>query len=122
MLQHYWADKIKEMALRSAVEKGIADINKRYDPGKTSYMSPGSIEDWPLSEQEGLFSLLGNPESAIGVELTDSFLMLPPKTVSRIMFATEKAYENCQLCPRDGCPNRRAPYEADLYEKDYEVR
>ncbi len=119
MLQRYWVDKIKETALETAIEKGIKDINKRYHLGETAYMSPGSIEDWPLSEQSGLFSLLGDAVSAVGVELTDSFLMLPVKTVSRIMFPTEVDYQNCQLCPRKNCPNRRSPYMPDLYEKKY---
>jgi hypothetical protein len=119
MLQRYWADQIKEMALRSALKEGMKAIDQRYHLGKTAYMSPGSIEDWPLDEQAGLFALLGNAVSAIGVELTDSFLMLPPKTVSRIMFATEADYQNCRLCPRKNCPNRRAPHVPDLYEKTY---
>lgn len=119
MLQRYWADQIKEMALRSALKEGIKAIDQRYHLGKTAYMSPGSLEDWPLNEQGGLFALLGKAVSAIGVELTDSFLMLPPKTVSRIMFATEADYQNCRLCPRKNCPNRRAPYVPGLYEKKY---
>jgi hypothetical protein len=119
MLQRYWADQIKEMALRSAVQKGIEAIDKKYQLGKTAFMSPGSLEDWPLTEQAGLFALLGNRAAAIGVELTESFLMLPPKTVSRIMFATEADYQNCRLCPRKKCPNRRTAYVPGLYEKTY---
>jgi len=119
MLQRYWADQVKEMALRSAVKQGLEAIDKKYQLGKTAYMSPGSLEDWPLTEQTGLFALLGNRVSDIGVELTESFLMLPPKTVSRIMFATEADYQNCRLCPRKNCPNRRAPHVPGLYEKTY---
>lgn len=119
MLQRYWVDQIKEKALRSAQKKGIEEINQRYDLGKTAFMSPGSLKDWPLEEQAGLFALLGKAASAIGVELTDSFLMLPTKTVSRIMFATEADYQNCRLCPRKNCPNRKAPYVPGLYEKKY---
>ena len=40
-----------------------------YKPGKLSRMSPGSLADWPLEEQPGLFELLGGIEAAIGVRL-----------------------------------------------------
>ena len=119
ILYQYWADKIKEMALESARKNGIEYVCNRYNLKRISFMSPGSIDDWPLSAQTGLFSLLGNAVSEIGVELTDSFLMLPVKTVSLIMFETEINYDNCQLCPRKSCPNRRATYVPDLYEKRY---
>jgi predicted transcriptional regulator len=56
------------------------------------------------------------------VRLTESFLMLPTKTVSGIFFPTEATFESCQLCPREECPNRRAPYEQALYESHYAVK
>lgn len=119
MLERYWADQIKEKALRSAVKQGLLDIEKKYQPGKTAYMSPGSLDDWPLTEQAGLFALLGNAPAAIGVELTDSFVMNPPKTVSRLTFTTQTDYQNCRLCPRRNCPNRRAPHAPGLLQKKY---
>jgi len=42
-------------------------------------MNPGSLEDWPLTEQRVLFALLGDPQAAIGVRLTDSLLMCRPR-------------------------------------------
>jgi hypothetical protein len=122
MLFQYWAEKIKETVLESTLRNGIEDVVQRYKLQKVSYMSPGSIADWPLSEQAGFFSLLGNVEADIGVSLTDHFLMLPPKTVSLLLFETDTHYENCQLCPREDCPNRRAAYIPDLYEKRYKLQ
>ena len=72
-------------------------------------MNPGPLKDWPLGEQRQLFFLFGDVKQAIGVELTESFLMYPVKSVSGIIFPTEVNYENCQLCPRENCPGRRAP-------------
>jgi hypothetical protein len=43
--------------------------------------------------------------------------MLPTKSVSGIFFPTETSYENCQLCPRENCPNRRAEYNKALEEQ-----
>lgn len=122
MLHRYWADTIKEMGLRSAIRALNEDLVERYRPGCTSTMSPGSLEDWPLEEQRALFTILGNTRDAIGVQLSDSFLMVPTKSVSGIRFSTEETFESCQLCPREKCPGRRCPYDEKLYERKYRVK
>lgn len=122
VLHRYWADVIKELALASAIRALNEDLAERYRPGRTSAMSPGSLEDWPLEEQRALFDILGNPEGAIGVRLSDSFLMIPTKSVSGIRFPTEQSFESCQLCPRQDCPGRRCPYDEELYERRYRRR
>jgi len=45
----------------------------------------------------------------VGIELTESLLMVPQKSVSGVRFANAHDYVNCRLCPRENCPNRRAP-------------
>ncbi len=82
-------------------------------------MNPGSLPDWPLPQQLPLFQLLGDVEGLIGVHLKESFLMVPTKTVSGIFFPTETRFESCQLCPREDCPGRRAPYDAALFQSRY---
>ena len=127
MLQNFWADTIKEMALRQARAALLEHLKATYRLGETSAMSPGSLADWPIQQQRPLFQLLGSLEHtdgisflpAIGVRLTDSFLMIPNKTVSGIRFPTETSFESCQLCPREGCPNRRAAYDPHLWEEKY---
>ena len=119
VLHRYWADTIKRMALRSAIRALNEHLAEYYRPGRTSTMSPGSLADWPLREQGALFSLLGNARDSIGVQLTDSFLMIPTKSVSGMRFPTEESFESCQLCPREHCPGRRAPYDKGLYDRKY---
>ena len=119
MLEGFWADAIMEEALRAAFDALSADLVRRYDLGQTAMMNPGSRADWPIEQQAELFRILGGVNEQIGVKLTDSFLMVPIKSVSGLRFPTETKYENCQLCPRDPCPNRRAPYDAGLYERQY---
>jgi hypothetical protein len=119
MLQSYWADTIKEMALRTATEALNKDLEQRFLPGRTAQMNPGSLPDWPIGEQRKLFALLGSPRNAIGVELTESLIMVPIKSVSGILFPTEVDFASCQLCPREVCVSRRAPYDETLYEKKY---
>ncbi len=119
MLERYWADVIKEMALRVALKHLNEHLIDHFQPGKISRMNPGSLPDWPLPEQQQLFALLGGGPASIGVKLTDSFLMIPIKSVSGIWFPTEESFESCLLCPREKCPGRRAPYDSDLYDRKY---
>jgi hypothetical protein len=51
--------------------------------------------------------------------LTESLLMVPVKSVSGIVFANEEEFASCQLCPREDCPGRKAPYDPGLYERKY---
>ena len=53
----------------------------------------------------------------IGVTLSESFLMIPIKSVSGILFPKEIRFESCQLCPREKCAGRRAPYEESLWQE-----
>ncbi len=121
MVHRYWVDIIKEMALGAAVRALGHHLSTCYDLGRTATMAPGSLADWPIREQRPLFRILGDPLTAVGVELTDSFLMIPNKSVSGIRFPTEERFESCQLCPREGCPGRRAAYDPDLYESKYQA-
>jgi hypothetical protein len=121
-LKRYWSDAIQQMALRTAARALSADIEERYRPGRTSTMAPGSLGEWPLSEQRPLFALLGDTVQAIGVRLSESLLMVPTKSVSGIRFPTEERFESCQLCPRIDCPGRRAPYDEGLYDRKYRSR
>ncbi len=118
-LERYWADTIKEAALRAALQAVEEHIRTHHEQSGTASMSPGSLEDWPLTEQRPLFDLVGDPTGAIGVELTDSYLMVPTKSVSGIRFVSEHGFQSCQLCPREGCPGRRAAYDEHLLRTKY---
>jgi len=120
-LEQYWSSVVQEAALGAASRALITHLDELYDPGRTSTMAPGSLGEWPLSEQRPLFALLGDTEAEIGVRLSESLLMVPTKTVSGIRFVTEERFESCQLCPRTDCPGRRAPYDAELYERKYKA-
>jgi len=121
LLLRYYADVISEEAMRTAAADLKRHLVRRYGLGRSSTMSPGSLEDWPIREQRPLFELLGDPEEAIGVRLTDSMLMIPSKSVSGIRFPVEKTFESCQLCQRERCPSRKAPYDPELYRKRYRL-
>jgi hypothetical protein len=120
MLRKYYADEINQVALRRA-EKHLLDyLKETYQLSKTATMNPGSLADWPVTGQRELFRLLDNQAGTIGVELTESMLMIPNRTVSGIRFVSEGGYNNCELCPRDNCSHRSKAYNPDLLKTKYQ--
>lgn len=117
-MKDYWWDAIKEALLKTAIGRFDEEIRKKHQLTKTSAMHPGSgdVDVWPIGQQRNLFELLGDAPSRIGVSLTESCLMIPVKTVSGFLFQTEHDFRTCQLCHRDVCPNRSAPFDRNLWE------
>jgi Vitamin B12 dependent methionine synthase, activation domain. len=118
--ENFCAETIKDMILHSASENFKSLIDRKFGLDSASNMNPGSLADWPIYEQMPLFQLLGNVKELIDVELTESFLLVPMKSISGIRFPKEGTYENCQLCPNEKCPNRKAPYNPLLYQEKYQ--
>ena len=117
LLKYYCLDTIKVMILGIARSHLKDYLIRTYALGRISAMSPGRLEDWPVTQQEPLFCILGDVEKLIGVRLTDTYLMQPLKSVSGIYFPTEVRFESCQLCPRSVCSWRRAEYDPVLTEE-----
>ncbi|MBN1535568.1 MAG: hypothetical protein JW908_02465 [Anaerolineales bacterium] len=116
-LPRYWGEVLMESALRQANQFFEEHAQHRFKLGRSASMHPGSLEDWPITEQRGLFTLLGDVQTAIGVTLTESLIMLPTKSVSGLRFSSAQGFESCALCPRLNCPGRRAPYDPAQVEK-----
>lgn len=114
LLEKYYLDAIGNLILAEARSHLIQHLCRRFALDKLSWMSPGSLADWPLEEQRPLFALLDGVSSAVGVELTDSLLMLPRKSVSGIFFPSETTFFSCRLCPRERCEGRKARYDEAL--------
>lgn len=119
-LEKYYLDVIGNIAL-AAVRRQLHDqLCAKYALKKVSFMSPGSLPDWPLEAQSQLFQLLPDVEAAIGVRLSKSLLMIPTKSVSGVYFQTEVSFFNCQLCQRGNCPGRKARYDENR-ARDYGI-
>jgi hypothetical protein len=119
LLHRYYLETLADLALGAAADAVDKRLRRRFGFATLSSMSPGSLEDWPITEQVPLFGLLGEVESEIGVRLTESLLMLPRKSISGIFFPSEESFISCRLCPRTVCQGRKAPYDPDL-RKEYE--
>jgi hypothetical protein len=130
MVYRFYADAIAESALSDAMEfikahltslflPVSAELSEDRRPPKLVDMNPGSLKDWPIDQQKPLFALLRNGSERIGVHLSETFLMHPVKSVSGIYFVNQAGYVNCQLCPREICSGRKAPYDPELLEQRY---
>jgi len=117
LLKQYYLETTADIALSMGKQHLEKHIATHYGLEKVSSMSPGSLPNWPITEQRPLFSLLGNTEVLVGVRLTDSMLMIPRKSISGILFPTEVTFFSCQLCPRERCEARKAVYDASLKKK-----
>lgn len=109
----YWCDEIMQQALTDVRSAMLRDLEAKFHPGKIAVMGPGSLVEWPLEQQVPLFRLLDEAAKFCGVELTPTLLMLPHKSVSGILFPNVDGWVSCSMCPRSGCPNRRADYSAE---------
>jgi len=110
LLEKFYLDTIGNVALNQ-VRLALKDhLKQDYAIEKTAFMAPGSLPDWPIEQQKPLFKLLGDVPASIGVQLNDSLLMLPAKSVSGIYFPTETSFISCQLCPREHCESRKATF------------
>lgn len=88
-----------EQKIRNDFLKERFNLSNRYSPGYCG---------WSVSEQKKLFSLL--PDKFCGVELTESSLMIPIKSVSGIYGADlnliRKDY-HCEICDNEFCYKRK---------------
>jgi hypothetical protein len=110
----YCLDEIRKIALNQASAALKRYVTEKFGLERLSSINPGSgpAELWPIDQQKKLFAILGDVESAIGVRLTSSCLMVPTKSLSGILFAASQPFEACQLCPRTNCPGRRAEFKS----------
>ena len=110
ILLWYWMTTLWNNLLYLTMVKMKQHMKASYNLGKTATVNPGSTVDWPISGQSQLFALLSDEIKDTGIILTPSFLMLPNKSASGVVFVTEEDYMNCQDCKRKNCPNRRKEY------------
>ena len=122
MVRAFCWDTIKLVALGLAKNYLNDYLIRCYGLGKLSYMNPGDLEFWPITQQKELFSIFGNVEELIGVELTKNYLMIPTKSSSGICYSGETEFVDCQLCQMKQCHARKIAYDPELARKYREVK
>lgn len=115
-IAEYWFSILKERALRAVTARLHEAVERDLGFTDLSQMNPGSAnaDVWPIAQQRPLFALFDGATDEIGVQLTESHLMIPDKSVSGVMFTSTTGYVNCHVCDRENCPNRRAPFLGSL--------
>lgn len=92
------ADLLEQKIISDFLKEGY-NLSNRYSPGYCG---------WSVSEQKKLFSLM--PDKFCGVELTESSLMIPIKSISGIYGADlnliRKDY-HCEICDDEFCYKRK---------------
>ncbi|MHB8335985.1 MAG: vitamin B12 dependent-methionine synthase activation domain-containing protein [Ignavibacteriaceae bacterium] len=93
--------------IQDSLQKEMAALGLKI----TNRFSPGYC-GWEVAEQKKLFSLM--PEHFCGIELTDSCLMQPTKSVSGIIGIGESVKFNgytCNICDASNCLYKNLKYQ-----------
>ena len=116
-----WLDMIKQLFLFEANTFFHEHMKNSYGFENLASVNPGSgnEENWHISQQKQLFAMIGGVKDEIGVTLTDTFLMLPTKSTSGLIFPSETDFVNCALCTRENCIGRRAEFDRELYARTF---
>jgi len=113
-----WLAYLKGNLLQTSMQYLGEHLTNRYKVSNVSSMNPGSGDAsvWPFEQQRELFSIFNDVEKLIGVKLTKSLVLVPDMSVAGILFPTETDFQSCQLCHRENCHLRRAPFDRELWE------
>ena len=115
LMKDYCLNILKNVILMRGAVKYFEDhLKQTYMLQEVSRIGPGEAMG-STSQQEQLFSLLGDVEGAIGVKLSAHNMMVPEKSSSGMYFETAVRIESCQLCPNH-CRARRAPHDPELFK------
>ncbi|MDD5701004.1 MAG: hypothetical protein PHU23_03045 [Dehalococcoidales bacterium] len=113
----YCLKLIKEMTLTAAVSRLQDYLSCKYALDFIFILDPGEMQAWPSDHRKLLFSLLGNVEKPIGVRLTEDNSLIPAYSRTGIFYHADIEFESCQLCSKEPCMTRRAPYNPELANK-----
>ena len=106
----YILDAMASVAVENMIDRFQDLMENRFgeeDRTVTFRFSPGYC-DWPVTQQKKLFNIFDTKE--IDVELLDSCLMKPRKSVSGVFGITSQeseSYNPCRDCPTRRCESRR---------------
>ena len=115
--KRYCLDAIKEVMLQEIMDYLQNHLIQQYELDYIWSLNPGEMEAWPANHRQILFALLGGAAERIGLSLTPKFQLTPAFSQTGIFYYVETEFESCQLCAKEPCMGRRAPYNAELAKK-----
>jgi cobalamin-dependent methionine synthase I len=110
LAEAYILDAMASVAVENMIDRFQNLMENRFsveDRTVTLRFSPGYC-DWPVTQQKKLFKIF-NPKQ-LNVELLDSCLMKPRKSVSGVFGITPQesaSYNPCRDCPTRSCESKR---------------
>ena len=113
MMRGYIVDVVGSVVVEMAMDKihdELEDIIKQEDDNITNRYSPGYC-NWDIKEQQELFQLF--PDNFCGIQLTESSLMKPIKSVSGIIGIGQNVKRegyHCELCDDEDCLYRNLKF------------
>jgi len=96
--------------LSNYIQSVICQEAKEQNFQTTKYFSPGS-GDWNISQQKNIFQII--PAGKIGVKLTESYMMIPKKSLSWVIgmgkeiIIPSKGDNSCKTCLAENCQFRK---------------
>ncbi|MGN0477014.1 MAG: vitamin B12 dependent-methionine synthase activation domain-containing protein [Ruminococcus sp.] len=113
MAQAVVLDAMASVAIEQFMDKIELELSERYSGYYfTTRFSPG-YGDYPLEKQREIVKLL-NTEKKLGLNLTDSLMLNPTKSVTAVMGIGKKEVvektsctSKCSRCGNKNCPYRR---------------
>jgi len=97
--------------LSSYMRSLVCQEAKEQNLQTTKYFSPVS-GDWDISQQKNIFQII--PVDKIRVKLTESYMMVPQKSLSwvigigeNITISSNKKGKSCQICKVTNCQFRK---------------
>ena len=96
--------------LSNYIQSLICQEAKEQNFQTTKYFSPGS-GDWDINQQKIIFKII--PADKIGVKLTESYMMVPKKSLSWVIgigkeiIIPSKGNDSCEICLAENCQFRK---------------
>ena len=95
----FLSNYIKSLVCQEAKEQNLQT---------TKHFSPGS-GDWDIHQQKNIFQII--PADKIGVKLTESYMMVPKKSLSWVIgkeiIIPSKGNDSCKTCLAENCQFRK---------------
>jgi len=102
---------VAERFLTNYIQSLICQEAKEQNFQTTKYFSPGS-GDWNINQQKNIFQII--PADKIGVKLTESYMMVPQKSLSWVIGAGKdiimpykEESHSCKTCLAKNCQFRK---------------
>lgn len=110
-IDNYILDQIAYTGYICALNEMYKFLSDNLGINKFISLQPGSVPDWSVEEVIQIFDIFGHDYKNIGVNVLESGLIDPLKSTSGILYQTEETFHSCEICKKENCPNRLAPYD-----------